>query len=125
MPTRLTFDDTRARLLAAMPALAGGEFAPADEVGLRHAPAWIGEFGAVRDAASLWLWLDGAAVTRGSEPAMGQTVLDVPEGRYLVESYDVETRSWVSRESAQSPPLVIGIPRRAGPVVLRVTRTAA
>lgn len=120
MPTRLTFADTRARLMAAMPALADGEFAPADDVGLREVPGWTREFGAARHAMSLWLWL--VPVDAGAPAAMGQAVIDVPEGRYRVDTYDVEARAWVSRESALAPPLVIGIPHRAGPVVLRVTR---
>ncbi len=125
MAKQLTFDDTRARLLAAMPALADGELAPADALRPPRVPAWVSEVGAVRDGSSLWLWLDGVAGTRDSEPAMGQAVIDVPEGRYTVDSYDVEARTWVSRESAASPPLVIGVSHRAGAVLLRVTRAAA
>ena len=122
MPTQLTFDDTCARLLAAVPALAKGAFAPAGDIGLREVPGWIREFGALRDGASLWLWLAGAPGlrTRGSEPAMGQAVIDVPEGRYRIDTYDVDARAWVSRESALAAPLVIGVPHRAGAVLVRI-----
>lgn len=126
MATQLTFDDTRARLLAAMPALADGELAPADALRPPRVPAWVSEVGAVRDGSALWLWLDGAGRSQvaGNELTIDQMVLELPEGRYLVESYDVEARAWVGRESAASPPLVIGVPHRAGAVLLRVTRTA-
>ena len=76
--------------------------------------AGTGEFGAARDAMSLWLWL--VPVDAGAPAAMGQAVIDVPEGRYLVESYDIEARAWVSRESALASPLVIGVPHRTGAV---------
>ena len=106
-----------------MPALDRDEVAPADDIHLHEFPGWMAWFGAVRTGRELWLWL--APAHADADATMGQAVLEVPGGRYLGESYDVEAGAWVARESVLAPPLVIGVPRRPGAMVLRVTRTAA
>ena len=56
---------------------------------------------------------------------MEQAVLDVPAGRYLVDTYDVAERSWRALESAAAPPLVIGVPRCDDAIVVRVSSCQA
>ncbi len=53
---------------------------------------------------------------------LAQVVLAAPPGRYVSDAFDVERRAWVARETAASPPLVLGVPAAAGAVVLRLRR---
>jgi hypothetical protein len=90
------------------------------EASVLFLPAWVHEHGLASSAGILWLW----AVPAGDEDtvALGQASLDVPAGRYVIDGFDTVTRTWISRESAAAPPLVIGLPRRGGPVLLRLAR---
>ena len=45
-------------------------------------------------------------------------VIDVPCGRYLVETLDTVTSTWISRESAEGGPLVVGLPYTGNPVMV-------
>jgi hypothetical protein len=121
MPTRLTFDGTRTRLLAALARLADADLEPVLDAVCRDLPDWVDAYGVARDADGIWLWL--APAVPGDAPGMGQAVLDLPPGRYMVEVFDVKAHAWIAKESAAASPLVIGVPRRSGGVVLRVARS--
>ncbi len=45
-------------------------------------------------------------------------VIDVPAGRYLVETLDAAASTWISRESAEGGPLVAGLPFTGNPVMV-------
>lgn len=51
---------------------------------------------------------------------MGQFVMDVPAGRYLVDVLDASAHAWFSRESAGGAPLVAGLPATGRPVLVRI-----
>ena len=120
MPTHLTSDDTRARLIGALPHLADTEIEAVSHLVCRQLPAWVDEYGIARAAESYWLWL--AAPDAQLPPDMGQAGPNLPPGRYVVEAHDVERHGWIAQETAAAPPLVVGVPRRAGAVILRLSR---
>lgn len=86
---------------------------------VRSLPDWVREYGVARSAGATWLWV-GSAAEPGAE-LMDQAVLEAPPGRYAVDVFDAATGALLSRETATAPPLVIGLPRRNGPVAVRVT----
>jgi len=72
----------------------------------------------VADGARFFL-VPGLPADRASVGAQ-QEVLDLPAGRYLVETFDATTGQRLAIESALGAPLVIGLPSTGGPVMLRV-----
>jgi hypothetical protein len=93
---------------------------PARDAAVQVLPDWVGRHGLVASAGALWLWVAPAAVE--GTVGMSQAVLAVPDGRYVVDTLDTSTGGWISREVTAAPPLVIGLPRRGGPVLLRLVR---
>jgi len=89
------------------------------EVQVRSLPGWVVGYGVAASAAATWLWVAGTAQP-GTE-AMGQAVLDLPPGHYVVDVVDAATGALLSRETATAPPLVIGVPSRGGAVAVRIT----
>ena len=61
----------------------------------------------------------------GATFCVSQAVLDLPAGRYTIDATDARTGAVLSRESAASPPLVVGVPRRARGVLLQIAAAAA
>ena len=97
-------------------------FTSADQALIRQAPAWVARAALVKSARAWWLWCE----PRRGRARDGQCVLDLPPGRYMVESLDTRSHTWVSCESAAGAPLVIGVPFSGRPVLVsirRVTRT--
>jgi len=98
-------------------------FTSADQALLRQTPAWVARAALVKSARAWWLWCE----PRRGRARDGQCVLDLAVGRYIVESLDTRSHTWVSCESAAGAPLVIGVPFTGRPVLVsirRVTRTA-
>ena len=98
-------------------------FRPADTALLRQAPAWVARAALLKSARAWWLWCE----PRRGRARDGQCVLDLPAGRYIVESLDTRSHTWVSCESAAGAPLVIGLAFTGRPVlayIRRVTRAA-
>jgi hypothetical protein len=90
---------------------------------IRRAPAWVARAALLKSARAWWLWCEPRR-TRASD---GQCVLDLPAGRYMVETLDTRSHTWVSCESAAGAPLVIGVPFTGRPVlacIRRVSRVA-
>lgn len=88
------------------------------EVQVRALPAWVVGYGVAASDAATWLWIAGA-----SDPgpgSMGQAILDLPPGHYVVDVLDPATGALLSRETATAPPLVIGLPRRGRAVAVRI-----
>lgn len=119
MPTPMSVEALRARLAAALPSLAFGAARAAPGTACRAFPDWASEAGALALGESLFVYVGSAADVPGA--TMGQAVLDVPEGRYLVETFDIRERAWIVRESASASPLVVGVPARPGGIVLRIS----
>jgi len=97
-------------------------FTAMDQAAIRQAPLWVARAALVKSARAWWLWCE----PRRGRARDGQCVLDLPAGRYIVESLDTRSRTWVSCESAAGAPLVIGVPFTGRPVLVnirRVTRT--
>lgn len=82
-------------------------------------PAWVKSAGLAASDGMHWLWVEPAA---GAVPDGGpsQAVLDAPRGRYRIDAIDPASGAVVAREIATAAPLVIGLPRRGGAVVLRI-----
>jgi hypothetical protein len=98
------------------------KFTSADQALLRQTPAWVARAALVKSARAWWFWCE----PRRGRARDGQCVLDLPPGRYIVESLDTRSHTWVSCESAAGAPLVIGVPFTGRPVLVsirRVTRT--
>ena len=97
-------------------------FTSVDQAAIRQAPAWVARAALVKSARAWWLWCE----PRRTRARDGQCVLDLPAGRYIVESLDTRSHTWVSCESAAAAPLVIGVPFTGRPVLVclrRVSRT--
>ena len=98
-------------------------FTPADTALLLQAPAWVARAALLKSARAWWLWCE----PRRGRARDGQCVLDLPAGRYIVESLDTRSHTWVSCESAAGAPLVVGLVFTGRPVLVsirRVTRAA-
>ena len=97
-------------------------FTPMDQAVVRQAPAWVARAALLKSARAWWLWCE----PRRGRARDGQCVIDLPAGRYIVESLDTRSHTWVSCESATASPLVIGVPFTGRPVLVclrRVSRT--
>jgi len=81
-------------------------------------PRWVSRFGILAGTDGLWLWCEPRADVQVGFPS--QFVLDLPAGRYQVDTMDVTSRGWISRESAQGGPLVGGLPFTCHPVLVWV-----
>lgn len=87
---------------------------------VRHWPEWVARAALLRSRSTWWLWCEPRKGARGA----GQIVLNVPDGRYLVDILDTRTHAWFSRESAAGGPLVAGMPATGGAIVARIRRVA-
>jgi len=97
-------------------------FTSMDQAAIRRTPPWVARAALVRSARAWWLWCE----PRRGRARDGQCVLELPVGRYIVESLDTRSHTWVSCESAAAAPLVIGVPFTGRPVLVylrRVSRT--
>jgi len=95
-------------------------FTSTDNAAIRLAPAWVGRAALVKSARAWWLWCE----PRRGRARDGQCVIDLPAGRYIVESLDTRSHTWVSCESAAGAPLVIGVPFTGRPVLVCVRRVS-
>ena len=87
---------------------------------IRQVPSWVARAGILKSARAWWLWCE----PRRGRARDGQCVLDVPDGRYMVETLDTRTSTWVSCEAAAGSPLVIGLPYTGRPVLACIRRVA-
>jgi hypothetical protein len=87
---------------------------------IRQVPAWVARAGIAKSARAWWLWCE----PRRGRARDGQCVLDLPDGRYMVETLDTRTFTWVSCEAAAGSPLVIGLPHTGRPVLACIRRVA-
>ena len=83
---------------------------------IRSLPAWIKRFGLLAGAGQYCLWCEPRGARVDVFPS--QMVLDIPPGRYLIDTLDTATRTWVSRESAAAGPLVAGLPYTGNPLLV-------
>jgi hypothetical protein len=95
-------------------------FTSMDQVAIREAPPWVARAAIVRSARAWWLWCE----PRRTRARDGQCILDLPAGRYIVESLDTRSHTWVSCESAAAAPLVVGIPFTGRPVLVCLRRVS-
>jgi hypothetical protein len=128
---KMTADDAVGRIALALAAARESDtsvriparFTPADTALVRQTPAWVARAAFLKSARAWWLWCE----PRRGRARDGQCVLDLPAGRYIVESLDTRSHTWVSCESAAGAPLIIGLPFTGRPVLVfirRVARTA-
>lgn len=87
-----------------------------------HLPVWVGEVGALEAPGAWCLWCRPRRSPGETFPS--QVILDLPAGRYMVETLDARTGTWCARESATGGPLVAGLPFTGGPALV-VIRTIA
>lgn len=93
-------------------------FTAADSGLVRQVPSWVARAALVKSPRVWWLWCEPRRVRARD----GQGVLDLPAGRYLVETLDTRSHAWVSCESAAGSPLVIGLPYTGRPVLACLRR---
>jgi hypothetical protein len=94
------------------------KFTAADPALIRQAPSWVARAALVKSHRAWWLWCEPRRVRARD----GQCVLDLPDGRYIVDTLDTRGHAWVSCESAAGSPLVIGLPYTGRPVLACVRR---
>jgi len=87
---------------------------------IRQVPPWVARAGIVKSSRAWWLWCE----PRRGRARDGQCVLELPDGRYMVEMLDTRTSTWVSCEAAAGSPLVIGLPHTGRPVLACIRRVA-
>jgi hypothetical protein len=75
---------------------------------VKSLPAWVKRFGFLAGTGHYCLWCNPLPSPKDTFPS--QIILDIPRGRYLVDTLDAITLIWVSRESAEGGPLVVGLP---------------
>lgn len=95
-------------------------FTEADLGAVRLMPPWVVRAALLKSRGAWWLWCEPRRGSRGG----GQLVVNVPDGRYLVDILDTRTHAWFSRESAAGAPLVAGLPASVRPVLVRIRRAA-
>ncbi len=81
-------------------------------------PRWVGAFGLLEADGTIYLWCEPRA-GRG-ERFPSQFVLDVPSGRYFVDTLDAASGDRISRESAAGGPLVAGIPATGSAILVSI-----
>ena len=97
-------------------------FTEADVDAVRVMPTWVARVGVLRSRGAWWLWCEPR---KGARPAGGQFAIDVPAGRYMVETLDTRTHAWCSRESAVAAPLVAGLPATGGAALVKLRRMSS
>lgn len=128
---KMTADDAVRRIATALGAARDADasvripatFTSVDPAAIRLVPAWVARAALLKSARAWWLWCE----PRRGRARDGQCVIDLPAGRYIVESLDTRSHTWVSCESAAGAPLVVGVPFTGRPVLVfirRVSRTA-
>lgn len=95
-------------------------FVSADAGLVLEVPAWVARAALLKSARAWWLWCE----PRKGRARDGQCVLDLPAGRFIVETLDTRNCTWVSCESAAGDPLVIGMPFTGRPVLTCIRRVA-
>ena len=93
---------------------------PAAAAFIIRLPRWVARVGALSSTSVHWIWCEPRPDADPETAALGQIVVDVPPGRYIVEALDPSCSRWIARESATGGPLVCGLPFLAGPILLRV-----
>ena len=93
-------------------------FKAADAGLVQQVPAWVARAALMKSARAWWLWCEPRRVRARD----GQCVLGLPDGRYMVETLDTRSYTWVSCESAAGSPLVIGLPYTGRPVLACIRR---
>jgi hypothetical protein len=96
-------------------------FTAMDQAAVRQTPPWVARAALLKSARAWWLWCE----PRRGRARDGQCVLDLPAGRYIVESLDTRSHTWVSCESAAGAPLVIGVPFTGRPVLVYIRRVSS
>ncbi|MCX6549762.1 MAG: hypothetical protein NTY02_01940 [Acidobacteria bacterium] len=95
-------------------------FRAGDPLLVRQVPSWVARVALMKSQRAWWLWCEPRRVRARD----AQCVLDLPEGRYMVETLDTRSHTWVSCEAAAGSPLVIGLPYTGRPVLACIRRVA-
>ena len=95
-------------------------FSSADQALVREVPAWVARAALVKSARAWWLWCE----PRRNRARDGQCLLDLPAGRYIIETLDTRSHTWVSCEAAAGVPLAAGIPFTGRPVLVAIRKVA-
>ena len=82
---------------------------------VRSLPAWVKRFGFLAGTGQYCLWCEPRRAPGDTFPS--QMVLDIPRGRYFIDTLDTAARTCVSRESAEGGPLVAGLPYTGNPLL--------
>jgi hypothetical protein len=83
---------------------------------IKSLPVWVRRFGIAAEANQCVLWCEPRPGPEETFPS--QVIIDVPSGRFMVETLDTVTARWVSRESAEGGPLVAGLSYTGHPVLV-------
>jgi hypothetical protein len=81
-------------------------------------PSWVARYGLAIDGDNAWLYCEPYPGADSETP--GQTLLDLPPGRYVVDTFDTASCDCIGRESAEGGPLVVGLVFTGSPVLLHI-----
>jgi len=95
---------------------------PAETSTIRRLPQWVTRAGVVQAPDTWWLYVERRRRRAAEAFDPGQVVLDLPAGRYSVETLDVDACEWLGLESAAGGPLVAGLACPARAALLRIRR---
>jgi hypothetical protein len=96
------------------------KFLSADQALIRLVPSWVARAALVRSVRAWWLWCE----PRRGRARDGRCVLDLPAGRYLIETLDTRSHTWVSCEATADSPLMAGVPFTGRPVLVAIRKVA-
>jgi hypothetical protein len=105
------------RLVQGCPEAARAVWRRPPEKGLREPSAGVREVGLAADENGYWLWAAPRDAPTASPP---QIALDIPAGRFRLDFYDTGENAWIAHESAASSPLIVALPFRGAPLVVRI-----
>lgn len=84
-------------------------------------PAWVARIGLLIDGKDTWLYCEPHP---GMEPStLGQILVHIAAGRYLVDTFDAASHTCIARESAPGGPLVVGLAFVGRPILLWIRPT--
>jgi hypothetical protein len=121
-PRRIKGRALARRLAGCCPAAAGLLSCRLSEASLGELPDDLIEGGLLAEEDGYWLWASPRRIAPAGSPP--QALIRLPQGRYRLDFFDTGSREWIASESGAAAPLVVSLPFRGAPLVVRVRRLA-
>ncbi len=79
-------------------------------------PDWVARFGLLSHGTRAWFYCEPVSGVL-PQPA-GQVAMRIPAGRLMIDTFDMNSRECIARESAPGGPLVAGLAFTGNPILL-------